>query len=554
MTAGLYGSVRLGEHDGHQAWLVKCQPQVAMRLRRLFPVARGQGDEIALSTTEENTRDLEWFLQRYPMSVDQPVVMRELARAFDRRRQDALDILGGSWTFPKLHLAVPARHYQEQAAALARTSESLLLGDDVGLGKTASAIATFADPELRPALVVVMPHLARQWKREIERFMPFAYVHIAKRGTPYDTSHRGRAPDVLIVSYWKLDGWRNHLSGRFRTVVFDEVQELRHTATMRYVAAHHAATGARVRLGLSATPIHNYGGEFFNVLGVLAPGALGRREEFLAEWCTAGGGGKPLLKDPRAFGSYLRDAGLFLRRTRADVGRELPQLTTIVQEVESDQVKLAADTRALAELLLSDDAKPFERMRAGGELDMRLRQATGIAKAPYVAALVRMLLEQGPVVLFGWHREVYRIWAEQLAEFEPAWYTGSESPLQKQEARDRFVSGKTKLLVMSLRSGAGVDGLQRVCSQVVIGELDWSPAIHVQCVGRVHRDGQPDPVFAYFPISEDGSDPVIVDVLDLKRQQLEPSLDPDAPLSQAAAVDPQHVQKLAREYLRRHRA
>ena len=420
---------------------------------------------------------------------------------------------------------------------------------------TVAAITLFADPLLLPAIVIVPPHLQRQWKAEIERFLPFAYVHIVKRGTPYETAHRGRNPDVLLLTYHKLHGWADHAAGHFKTVVFDECQELRRRKdpkgfTRRWAAAERLSATCRVRLGLSATPIYNYGDEFWNVCEILSPATLGTHEEFLREWCVALYGGKHPIRSPKVFGSYMKDSGLMLRRTRKDVGRELPALSRIVQEVESGSVALAADTTELAKLILGE-GRGFDKMQASAEFDMRLRMATGVAKAPYVAAFVRMLLDQGPVVLFGWHRLVYECWSKLLEDLNPAWYTGTESPSQKATEIERFTSGQTKLLIMSLRAGSGVDGLQKVASQVVVGELDWSPGVHEQCLGRLHRDGQGDPVMAYFLVSDQGADPVMVDVLDLKRSQLEGVTEPDGALSQAASVDPDHIKKLAKAYLGR---
>jgi CO dehydrogenase/acetyl-CoA synthase gamma subunit (corrinoid Fe-S protein) len=52
-----------------------------------------------------------------------------------------------------------------------------------------------------------------------------------------------------------------------------------------------------------------------------------------------------------------------------------------------------------------------------------VRQATGIAKAKTVAQFARLMVEAGePVLLVGWHREVYRIWLEALADLKPAMY------------------------------------------------------------------------------------------------------------------------------------
>ena len=88
-------------------------------------------------------------------------------------------------------------------------------------------------------------------------------------------------------------------------------------------------------------------------------------------------------------------------------------------------------------------------------------------------------------------------------------------------AEDAFKSGESKLMLMSLRAGNGIDGLQHVCRTCVFEELDWSPGVIDQNIGRVQRDGQTDPVTAYILVSESGSDPVMTEVLGVKREQLE---------------------------------
>lgn len=46
-----------------------------------------------------------------------------------------------------------------------------------------------------------------------------------------------------------------------------------------------------------------------------------------------------------------------------------------------------------------------------------------------------------------------------------------------------------------------------------LSELDWSPAVHKQLIGRLHCPGQHHPVTAYFAHSPDGADPVILDTV-----------------------------------------
>lgn len=534
------------------------EPQIRMRLKQVFRKISPEGTgAMKVSNTEETCRDLEWFCSRFPLDIDPPAEMQARARAYDERKATCADIMDGLRTLPSFDLAIPAREYQRQAAALALHAGGLLLADELGLGKTVTAICMLASEGSIPALVVCPVHIQRQWKGQIEKFAPGLTAHIVKRGTPYPLADKKtkRLPDVLILSYAKLSGWSDELAGRVRAVVYDEVQELRRPEANKHVAARAISELADRRLGLSATPIYNYGGEFYSVLSVLRPGELGSQTEFFREWCNDSlDKQKAQIRDPKVFGAYLRENALMLRRTRSDVARELPALTRVVHQIDTDGTALEDVEDAASELarVILQQNGGFEQMRASSEFSTALRQATGIAKAKQAAAFVDMLLESGePVVLFGWHRAVYDIWATQLRFHDPAWYTGSESPAAKDAAIARFTSGATNLLIMSLRSGAGVDGLQHRCATAVFGEFDWSPGAMDQCVGRVHRDMQGRPVTAYYLAASDGCDPYMIDVLGVKREQMEGVRDPDAELVESLEVDPNHVRNLAAQYLAR---
>jgi SNF2 family DNA or RNA helicase len=564
------------------SWTLDVEPHVAIRAKRCFAsLSKKVQGTLRISDTIENCRDLVWFLERYPLEVEQDLLKRLEARAEQQRDRETLvdSLLRGLQPSQPFELAVPAREYQKVAASVVLASGGLLIADDVGLGKTASAICVLTDPRARPALVVTLTHLQRQWQDEIRKFAPQLTTHILQKGTPYDyTLARQKTgaqlplvqphPDVLITNYHKLDGWSETLSanGLLKSVVFDEVHELRagpktkNSGSKKCTAALQIARKVAYRTGLSATPIFNYGGEVYNVISAVRPGSLGGKTEFKEEWCDGGMDGKARLKNPEAFGSFARSTGLMLRRTRKDVGRELPDLVKVSHHVESDAGALElinSSATELAKIILAQADRELgrgEAFRAGGELDAMIRQATGIAKAPYVAEFVNMLLESGEkVVLFGWHRAVYDIWLERLRDHKPALYTGSESENQKEAAKKAFCNGETNLLVISLRSGAGLDGLQYSgCRTVVFGELDWSPAVHEQSAGRVHRDGQDDAVVAYYLISDSGADPIIADVLGVKRAQLEGIRDPDGPTGlERLDVGGAHIKRLAEELLRK---
>src|SRR3546814_16807846 len=96
-----------------------------------------------------------------------------------------------------------------------------------------------------------------------------------------------------------------------------------------------------------------------------------------------------------------------------------------------------------------------------------------------------------------------------------------------------------------------MDGLENVCRVAVCGGLDWSPGVHEQCIGRVHRDGQQDPVMAYFLVSEEGSDPVVSGVLGIQREQIESVRHPDAGLIERLEISEHPLQKLEHDSLPR---
>lgn len=562
-------------------WCLECEPQVTMRLKRVFAKLHTYSSgEHRLNDSAENCRDLEWFLDRYPLEITTATRERLTRGASEHRELASITerLLAGRVPAKPVDLALHLRDYQLQFVEMMRHLKRILLADELGTGKTASGIGVFTLPDALPALVVTLTSLPSQWEQEIHRFAPHLRTHILKSTTPYPLGGAScgeqmalpeATPDVIITSYSKIAKWGDTLAGVVRTVLLDECQELRLGGSQKYQGAARVAFEADRVAGLSATPIYNKGSEFWHVMNVIKPDGLGEYDEFIREWCKSEGVNGAYLSDPKAFGMYTRDAGLMLRRTRKDIGREIPPIQRIPHTVGADLEVLdevSASCRELA-LFLVGKGLPPDRLRgseeakakgmhllASEELSMKLRQATGIAKAPYVADFVRMVVESGEKVLLGgWHRAVYDIWLDRLKDLDVVMYTGSESPKAKDEAKARFVDGTAQVMIMSLRSGAGLDGLQKCCRTVVKGELDWSYGVHEQFEGRVARDGQEDPVVVYYLTADCGSDPIVMDVLGVKRHQLEGIVDPTKPLAERLQTDPDRIRKLAEAYLAQQR-
>lgn len=578
-----YGRVQLLEFAGSRPmWLIDAAPHVTIRLKRMFPRARSdRAGRVELYESDEVARDLTWFLERYPMDLDHGAARTlELGAAAHREAEDATAAILAGHQLGHVGPREPAqisRPYQVQAADLVTVMRRLLVTDALGLGKTHTGLLTLRNPDSLPALIVVPTNLTYQWQRQASTVWPELSSYVPAKGTPDGhfsrwSERNGGPPDIFIVPYSKLRGWQHHLAPVVRSVILDEAQELRHgISTEKGTAAANVCRQANYVVGLTATPIYNYGGELHSIYNIVAPDALGSRDEFLREWggrqwSQPGGRSVATVADPKALSVYLRSSGLMIGRSRVEVARELPygDVEKVPHVVDSDTAvldELTGDAVELARVILDGAAAQKDRWLAAGELDRQMRLATGLAKAPYVAAFVQSLIESeaaDKVVLWGWHHAVYDVWTEQLevAGIRVARYTGTESVAGKERAVADFLDTEgegAEVLIMSLRSGAGLDGLQEVCSVGVFGELDWSPKIMDQCAGRLARDGQLSQVVAYYLTSESGADPEMLDRLNLKEAQAKPIEDPTATVT-AALPEASRIDALARGILARARA
>jgi SNF2 family DNA or RNA helicase len=541
-----YGKIYLSDNR----WIIpEAEPHVIMRLKSVFRrVPTHLPPPYHFENTSEQCADLQWFMQRYPLDISEEdlAIMIGKQESFFALQSEMERILKPDFiphTY-SLREGQQLRHYQAQAIELVRRSRSLLLGDDIGLGKTYAGIGTFVDTGFLPAVVVVKTHLWKQWETKISEFSNLT-THVIHGRTPYSLP----AADVYIIKYTCLAAWTDVFrSIGVRACAFDEVQELRRgNASYKGCAAATLVQQTELALGLTATVVYNYADEVFHIMDILKPGCLGSKDEFIREWTTDG----RVVRDPEALGTYLRERYLFLRRRKVDVGQYLGPVNKIIETVDFDEDAVKDAEKIAVQLAIRASTGSFiERGKAARELDLRVRHFTGVSKASYVAEYVKVLLESGePIVLSGWHRDVYDIWAKHFIEYQPAWYTGTESGTQKEKSKQRFINGDTPLMIISNRSGEGLDDLQYRSSINVVGELDFSPGIHDQLAGRLDREGQKNPpVTQIFLVSNSGSDPLLVNILGLKSSQARGINDPGMG-PQTVQSDQTRIKMLIEKYL-----
>lgn len=554
-TGHLYGTLSYNRRS--KCWTIKGEPCVTEMAARLFPGSERRRGEARFTANRRIIGDVNWLMMRYPLEIaprDRELWKNALAQAREHvlLRMNAEKLPRRS-TPPEGTFEGELREFQKEGLSFLLANPRTLLADEMGLGKTVQALACLAAAKEFPALIVVPPHLLRNWQTEITRFLRLegkpARVCVLTGLKPYQPPEA----DVYIIHYLLLRGWKQALPQMgFKAVVFDEIQELRHGGTEKYSAASLLAEECERVIGLSGTPIYNKGSEIWNVVNILDYHCLGDWESFTRAWCD--GYGNHLVRNPALLGEHLRREGLILRRTKEEVLAELPPKRRLVQEIDSDDKVYRELMRPVMDqlgslLALHPDAR--ERALLEEQVGRGERQATGVAKAPFVAAFVRALEDsREKVLLFAHHHAVMDIYRRELAAYRPVFITGRESTTQKEEAVARFMEGKTNLCVISLRAASGLN-LQRA-SCVVFGELDWSPAVHSQAEDRAHRMGQKDSILCYYLVAPQGSDRDMQDALGLKVSQFVALMGDQTPelssVQDAQKAAKAHIEAMLKQY------
>lgn len=524
---------RLEYNQANNHYHITAEPMVLELAKRIFPgsAANAMGGVVRFAATRRLVGELNWLMLRYPLDVRCPAVYkRDLREAV---KHATLRDTGANLTpaIPPGSFTGTLRPYQADGVAHMLHNKRCLVADDTGMGKTVMALAALAKTEAWPALVTCPAGpVQRQWEARAGEFLSFKWganllsdlVHIVQGGKDYEW------PDVpiYVIHYGLMHYWRTRiLEKQFRAIVPDECQNLRITGSQKYGIVSEAARHAEYIWSMSATPIYNYGDEIWSVMNLVDYNCLGDRASFLREWCDSGGDQRIVLK-PAVLHDHLKREGLMIRRTKREVGLQMPPKERSIVPVDHDDhvyADLIREAASLARVYVKETV--WERKgQLSRKIDEITRYATGMAKLPETVSFIDMLLSAGErPLIFAHHHDVEAGLAEGLRKHGIARITGLETPAQKSRAIADFLEGRVNGLIMALRTTAGVDGLERRGTCVVFAELDWSPSVHTQCEDRVWRNDVVDrleSLLCYYLVSETLYDETMRDRLGLKSQQI----------------------------------
>jgi SNF2 family DNA or RNA helicase len=229
----------------------------------------------------------------------------------------------------------------EGTLALYQSGGRLILGDDVGLGKTPQTIAALCLLNVERPLVVAPASVVYKWQDEFVRWDP--------RPVKLPQVVVGRSdylPEVvggpLITTYAtvaeRYDEFARH---RFEALVLDECHKAKNPQAQRTKAVRKLARRIPHLIFLSGTPFLNQREELWSLLNMLDPIRWHYLTHFRNEYCNDNRGSQHWqVKEPLDIRRYQAQTAernraalaeaiqpYLLRRTQAQVGAQIPPMT-----------------------------------------------------------------------------------------------------------------------------------------------------------------------------------------------------------------------------------
>ena len=526
------------------SWKISGDRAVSM-ISRLVPESwYGENvNEVIIPDSTENLKQIKLIMDRYPLEIlSKYVWQRKIVKTYA----------------PKPTLP-PIKHKLKRAKAgeqfrgkllnfqkegldfLLKSSGNALLADEMGLGKTVETLSYVAtEKQTFPVLVIAPLVTLTNWQREIAKFLKKKSRNgrIIESESPSVTLIRtGKSKqlpktDIYVINYELLFKRNSDLSQLgIRTIVCDEVQNLRSKTTQKYKAVKKLAALPSVlyRIGLSGTPIYNHGSEIWPIIDIIKPGLLGNFKEFCEYFCYVNDKGKAIvLENKRASLRHELQKHVMLRRKKSDVLKELKDKVRYKEVIACDTDYYLEELDKIWKKLeqeQKDAETEFSKSAAYQRAIQSERQIAGIAKLPHVINFVKNIMEiEESVVVFCHHRVIHKLLHESLQEFSPVAIIGGQTDSFRQGQIDKFQNGGSKLMIAGLRAGNIGINLTRA-KYVIFAELDWSPAIHRQAEDRLHRIGQKNTVFAYYLIGNGTLDDHVADILVDKSFEIDAIMD-----------------------------
>lgn len=407
-------------------------------------------------------------------------------------------------------LSLPLLPYQEEAVKFALNRNEVYIALDMGLGKTACAIAV-AVAEVtsgnKPVGICVPPSLRINWEREFSKFAPHIKVLVIKGNTPHPIGDA----DVVVIGDSNLTSWANHvvdergphdLHGKLNCLIVDEAHRHKNNSNRSKALSSLSKTITGRKVLMSGTPIPNGRtmeiAKQLDILGRGAWNAIGGAGHFWSHYAPKQQYGRGSA-DLEGLGEVMRST--FMLRKRRDEVIDLPNKGRASVTLEGRGNAVSHYKQIEHDLIqyLKNEGRAWESaIRAEALVKLNLmRKVAGEAKVNSVIEHVKDLLDvPGGVFVVAEHNTVMDDLVLGLYKYGVVCVRGGMSDKEKTQAVDAFNNGTARVLVGQITAaGVGLtlhgNGLNH---RVVIAQIPWTPAELRQAEDRLHRIGQTNDV------------------------------------------------------------
>ncbi len=455
---------------------------------------------------------------------------------------------------PELTVDIPVKRplfpFQAQGVAYCMDKKRLIIGDDMGMGKTTQAIVAIAGlnhigVESLPLLIICPSSVKINWQREVIMNTNLKPIILADsiKNTFMEFFRVGMA-NVFIVNYESLKKYfvdhiddlgpnkplrLNHIHFRekyvnfFKAVIVDESHRVKALKTKNTKFTKGVCTGKEVIFALTGTPVINKPKDLVAQLGIIDRlKDFGGYKEFEKRYCSG-----PKEASNLAELNYMLNKTCFYRRNKTDpnIKLQLPDKMRQVVICELNPHARFEYKHAVSDLESymkkykeASDEQIQKSMR--GEVMVRigiLKNISARGKLADVFDFVQDVIDNGEkIVLFAVLKDII---TQVLEKFPKAVkVTGDENDQQKQAAVDKFQNDpNTHILIGNLKA-AGVGITLTASSRVAFIEQGWHAAIMDQAEDRCFRIGQKNNVLCTYFIGKDTIDEWNYNLIQSKRE------------------------------------
>ena len=414
-------------------------------------------------------------------------------------------------------LLTPYSH-QKQAAEFLLYKKKAILADEMGGGKTLSAILAGNTID-EPKLIICPASLKLNWKKEVERTGKTAEVVNGKK------EHSGNA-DFVIINFDILNKHFDSLKA-FKNIIVDEahfakaVNNSGKPASKRAELTLNLATEAENIWLLTGTPFTNKVKDLYNLLRAISH-PLGEQKFFYFGKRYCNGNRNRFGWDFNGASNTIELHEKLQEQMMRRLKEELLELPEKVRSFIPVTIKMAEYNKKLNEYL---EARPATEAEHLVYLNA-MKHILAIEKVKSTMEMAENLLEQEKkVVIFTNYTEVVNQLMEKFGEAAVK-VTGEDSQDSKQKAIEKFqTDDKVNVFVGNMKA-AGVGITLTVSKNVIFNDFDWVPANHTQAEDRIHRIGQQQGCNIYYMYVEDAAmDRILADVLEEKTKTMNQIID-----------------------------